>query len=272
MAIITISRGTLSGGQALAESLAERLQYPLVAREVIREAASELDVAEEALSREMERAPRLWRRHASARRVYVATVQAALAEHVVGGELVYHGRAGQMLLAGLPAVLRVRLLAPIGERVRTLVDGEGMDPTTAEEFIRHVDAARARWVKMMYGQDIEDPVLYDTVINLKTMSVADACAILVSAIEQPDFAVTAEVKAQLMDFRMACRVKAALASTRETRVLDLQIEGHNGVIVVSGSAPALKSGRMGEEIVEIARSVPGVEEVRLNVEWFDPYP
>lgn len=272
MAIITISRGTMSGGQAMAERLADQLQYPLVAREVIREAASELDVSEEELSRAMERAPRLWSRHASARRMYVATVQAALAEHIVGGELVYHGRAGQMLLAGLPAVLRVRLISPISARVCTLMESNEMTPTSAEEYIRHVDAVRARWVKMLYGHDIEDPALYDMVINLKTLSVPAACDIVASAVRQPDFAVTAEVKAKLMDFRVACRVKAALASARETRALDLQIEGHGGVIEVSGSAPALKSGRTGEQIVEIARSVPGVEEVRLNVEWFDPYP
>jgi cytidylate kinase len=270
--IVTVSRGTMSGGRALAECLAEQLQYPLVAREVIREAASELDVSEEELSRAMERAPRLWSRHASARRVYIATVQAALAEYVVGGDLVYHGRAGQMLLAGLPAVLRVRLLAPISARVRTLMESDEMTSTSAEEYIRHVDGARARWVKMMYGQDIDDPALYDVVINLKTLSVPAACVIVANAIQQPDFAVTDEVKAKLMDFRMACRVKAALASARETRALDLRIDGHDGVIEVSGSAPVLKSGRVGDEIVEIARSVSGVEEVRLNLEWFDPYP
>ncbi|NIN73197.1 MAG: hypothetical protein GTO46_14975 [Gemmatimonadetes bacterium] len=272
MAIITISRGTQSGGQALAECLADQLQYPLVAREIIRDAASELDVSEEELSRAMERAPRLWKRHASARRVYIATVQAALSEHIVGGDLIYHGRAGQMLLAGLPAVLRLRLIAPLGTRVCALLESNEMAPSEAEEYIRHVDGARARWVKMMYGQDIEDPQLYDMVINLETLSVPAACNIVARAVRQPDFAVTPEVKAKLMDFRMACRVKAALATARETRALDLQIEGDGGVIEVSGSAPALKSGRMGEEIVEVARSVPGVEEVRLKVEWFDPYP
>ncbi len=259
MAIISICRGTQSGGQALAECLAEELQYPLVAREVLQDAASELGISEQELSRAMERAPRLWKRHASVRRAYIATIQAALAEHTVGGDLVYHGRAGQMLLAGLPAVLRVRLIAPMGARVSTLLERNEMTPTSAEEYIQHVDAARAR-------------ALYDMVINLQTLSVPAACNIVARAVRQPDFAVTPEVKAKLMDFRMASRVKAALASTRETRVLDLQIEGHDGVIEVSGSAPALKSGRMGQEIVEIARSVPGVDQVRLNVEWFDPYP
>jgi cytidylate kinase len=272
VAVITISRGTKSGGAALAECLAERLHYPILAREVIQEAASDLGASEADLSQGMERSPRLWNRQSSGRRLYVAAVRAALAEHVVDGDLIYHGRAGQVLLAGLPGVLRVRLIAPIDVRVRALMEGNGMDATSAEQYILHVDGVRARWVKMMYGEDIEDPVLYNLVINLKTLSIPAACAIVTKTAEQPDFAITDDVKAKLLDFRTACRVKVALARARETRALDLQIEGRGGVVDVSGAAPALKSGQMGDQIVEIARSVEGVEEVRLKVEWFDPYP
>ena len=272
MAIVTISRGSKSGGRALAECLAEELQYPLVGREVIQEAASELGVSEEDLNRGMERAPRFWDRQASAQRVYVATVQAALAEHAAGGELVYHGRAGQLLLKGLPAVLRVRLIAPLSTRVRALEESEQMDQATAEQYIRHVDGVRARWVKMMYGEDIDDPALYDMVINLKTLSVPAACSVVAATARQPDFTVTAEVKARLTDFRLACRVKAALASASDTRALAFEVEARGGEVEVSGTAPVLSSGRMGDQIAEIARSVPGVEEARLKVEWFDPYP
>jgi cytidylate kinase len=272
VAIISICRGTKSGGTAMAKCLAKTLGYPLVAREVLQDAASDLGVSEEDLSRGMHRTPRLWNRQSSERRLYIAAVQAALAEHVAGGDLIYHGRSGQVLLAGLLGVLRVRLIAPISARVRTLMESEGMDSTSAEKYIRDVDAVRARWVKMLYGRDIEDPALYNMVINLKTLSIPAACAIVTKAAEQPDFVVTDEVKAKLLDFRLACRVKVALAKARDTRALDLLIEAHGGVVEVFGTAPAFSSGKMGEQIVEIARSVEGVDEVRLKVEWFDPYP
>ena len=95
---------------------------------------------------------------------------------------------------------------------------------------------------------------------------------MAKAAEQTDFAVTDDVKAKLREFRLACRVKLALAKARDTRALDLQIEAHDGEIDVFGTAPALSSGKMGEQIVKIARSVEGVEGVRLKLEWFDPYP
>lgn len=272
MAVISICRGTKSGGQSMAECLAEQLHYPLVAREVLQHAASDLGVTEEGLSREWERTPRLWNRQSSEQRLYITAVQAALAEHVAGGDLIYHGRAGQVLLKGLPGVLRLRLIAPISTRVQNVMETEGMDEASAEQYIQHVDGVRARWIKTMYGEDIDDPVLYNMVINLTTLSLPAACNIVIKAVQQPDFAVTDDVKAKLLDFRLACRVKLALAKADDTRALDLRIEAHEGELDVFGSAPALKSGEMGERIVEIARSVPDVEAVNLKLEWFDPYP
>ena len=39
-----------------------------------------------------------------------------------------------------------------------------------------------------------------------------------------------------------------------------------------GEAPLLNTGEVGNRIAEIARSVQGVKEVSLAIEWFDPYP
>ena len=47
MSIITISRGTLSGGRAVAECLAEMLGYPCIGREILQEAAKRLGVSED---------------------------------------------------------------------------------------------------------------------------------------------------------------------------------------------------------------------------------
>jgi cytidylate kinase len=272
VAVITICRGTRSGGQALAECVAERLGYPIVGREILQPAAAELGVSEELLTRRMQEAPRLWDRHAAIRRVYVVAVQAALAERIVAGNLVYHGLAGQLLLQGLPAVLRVRLIAPLESRLHMLMEKDGMAREAAEQFIARQDAARARWVRMMYGEDITDPRLYDMVVNLETMSVPIACNLLEASLRQPDFEVTEAVKARLVEFRLACRVKLALVQDEVTRGYELQVEARGGTVEVSGSAPLLTSGEAGDRITAVTRAVPGVETVRLKLQWYDPYP
>ena len=272
MAIIAFSRGTKSGGQAMAECLAEELGYPILGREVAQEAAARLGILEENLSRRWEVAPKLWEKLYSARRLYTAAIQATLAEHAAEGNLVYHGLAGQILLRGLPAVLRVRLIASEETRLRILQESSGLSRRDGERYLSEVDESRARWVKSMYGEDIHNPALYDLVMNLDEISVPVACGVLANTVRQSAFDVTDDARAQLRDFRLACQVKLALAGADDTRSLVLEVEASGSTVEISGCAPLLASGETGDHISEIASSVSGVKDVRLNVEWFDPYP
>lgn len=272
MAIVCICRGTKSGGRAVAECLAERLGYPILGREVVQEAAAKLGVPAESLQEKLGDRPSLWGRFSSMRRAYIVAVQAALAERAVGGNLVYHGLTGGLLMRGAPAVFCLRLIAPLETRVRVVRAETGMTAAEARAYIQEVDASRERWVEVMYGEDVMDPALYDLVINLATLDVEGACAIVARALEGPELAITDPVLRRLEEFSLACQVKLAFAGDAELRPLELETEAERGVVTITGEAPLRKSGRTGDRIVELARNVPGVEEVRLAIEWFDPYP
>jgi cytidylate kinase len=272
MAIVCICRGTKSGGRAVAECLAQRLGYPILGREVVQEAAAKLGAPAELLEQKMGDRPSMWGRFSSLRRTYVVAVQAALAERAVGGNLVYHGLTGGLLMRGAPAVFCLRLIAPLENRVRVVREETGMTAAEARAYIHELDTSRERWVEVMYGEKLMSPALYDLVINLATLTVEGACAIVAKAIEGPELAVSDDVRARLEDFRLACQVKLALAGDPELRSLELEAEAQDGTVVIAGEAPLRKSGRTGERMVEIARAVPGVRRILLKVEWFDPYP
>ncbi len=256
----------------MAECLAERLGYPILGREVLVQAAAKLGVPAELLQEKMGDRPSLWGRFSSMRRAYIVAVQAALSDRAAGGNLVYHGLTGGLLMRGAPAVFCLRLIAPLESRVRVVRRETGMTAAEAREYIHDLDVSRARWVEVMYGEDVMAPKLYDLVINLATLTVEGACAIVAKAIETPALAVDASALARLEDFRLACQVKLALAGDDELRSLELEAESQDGAVVISGEAPLRKSGRTGERMVELARAVPGVRQIRLKVEWFDPYP
>lgn len=272
MAIIPICRGTRSGGQALAECLARHLDYPILGREVVQHAAEELGVSARALEEEMCKRPGLWDHFSSMRHLYVVAVQAALAEQAAGGRLVYHGLAGGLLLRDAPGTLCLRLVAPMERRVRAVMADSEMDREMARDYIREVDESRKRWVKVMYGEDVTDPGLYDLVVNLDRITVEGGCRLVRAAASQPIFELTDETRAGLDDFLRACRVRLALARDPELASLKLDARSRGGVVVVSGEAPVRRSGATGRAIAEAAESVPGVGEVRLEVDWFDPYP
>ncbi|MCK5651482.1 MAG: BON domain-containing protein, partial [Gemmatimonadetes bacterium] len=99
-----------------------------------------------------------------------------------------------------------------------------------------------------------------------------ACTVLANTVRQTEFDLTDEARTRLREFRLESQVMLALASADDTRSLELEVEASAGTVRVSGSAPLLASGQTGDRISEIAHSVSGVKEVRLNVEWYDPYP
>lgn len=266
----------MSGGEALARCASEKLGYPLMGREILVEAASKLGVAEATLRKKFESSPGMWDRLTSNRRLYIIAVQAALAEHAADGNLVYHGHAGHLLLRGIPGVLRVRLIAPLAMRVRTLMERQQMNQEAATDYIRKVDVDRVRWTKFIYGMDWSDPSLYDLVINLEKMSLETACGLLCESVSRPEFTASPELGKAVADFRLGCRVKVALAANVETRNIDFEIHARDGVVEISAEMPTagvLTSGsaRADAAVAHIAEGVPGVQKTVLNLRKIDAY-
>ena len=111
MSIITISRGTFSGGEALAERVAERLGYQCLSREMNLEAAAkEYGGPEARLTAAMDKRPSFWQRAASQSNNSLTFVRAVLCEQAKGGRIVYHGHLGHLLLPGISHVLTERTL------------------------------------------------------------------------------------------------------------------------------------------------------------------
>lgn len=213
MAIITISRGSLSGGKALAGCLADRLGYPILGRELLVEAAEAMGVSEDLFREKFEATPGLWARLTREREKYTLAVQTALAEWCTRGDLVYHGLSGQFLLKGLPGVLRVRLVAPMEMRIGAFMDTHPlMSHSQAETFIRNVDQDRSRWCHLMYDADVTDPSHYDITVNLKRLSLESACTVIAEAASQPRYQITAEVETELFAFAAGCRERLSRAA------------------------------------------------------------
>ena len=78
MSIITIQRGTRSGGEALANCLGAKLGYPVLGQEVLQDAAAELGVPAEDVGHKMEERPGRFGRTPLVTKLHVAAVRAAL--------------------------------------------------------------------------------------------------------------------------------------------------------------------------------------------------
>ncbi len=276
MAIITISRGSMSGGMAFAECLAKTLNYPSLAREVLVQAAAKLDVPEDKLRGKIEKTGRFWERMTSDRRIYLIALQSALADACVDGNLVYHGHAGHLLLKDLPNVLRIRLIAPMPARIQEVMKRQELDYGAALDYIRLVDQERIRWTKFVYGLDWSDPKNYDIVINLGNVEINTACAMVAAVVKLPAYATTEEVKKKLRDFALSCRIRVVLAGNPKWRSVEFGVRADDGKVEVFGEVATSgvlirQAGPSEEEIKSITKAVEGVKEVGVNLRKFPEF-
>ena len=281
MTVITISRGCFSHGQEIAEKVAKKLGYECVSREILVEAAQLFNVAEKKLIRSLNDAPNILERIVHGKERYLEYIKAALLEYVRKGNVVYHGHAGHLLLVEVPQVIKVRINAQIDDRINLLQKRENLEKEAAATMIENEDKNRAYWTRYLYKMDINDPKLYDIVINIGNLTIQDACEIIYVAARGNSFRITDESKQAVEDLAIASHLRAALQP-----VCDAEVSVKEGDVYVTVSAqkrkksgyasPALQQ-HIGEayqtdltrQINEIALKIPGVKKVFCQVEM--PY-
>lgn len=253
MAIITVSRGTFSGGKALAECLSARLGYRCIDRDTLVRKAATPRVSEYDLRAALELPPAFPGRFNHTRYIYLALIQAALAEEVRPGCAVYHGLAGHLLLKGAPGLVRLRIIAPKECRISMAQERLNL---SRSEVIAHIDAMdrdRRRWTQFLYGLDWEDPSLYDFIINLERTTVRQACHAVASLIESGGFDLSPEGQAAMDDLAIASNVRAALAQNPYTLSLEVEVESRHGSILVRGDC-----AEETEAIQRVVGGLPGI--------------
>ncbi|MEF8823677.1 MAG: cytidylate kinase family protein [Desulfohalobiaceae bacterium] len=264
MAIITISRGSFSGGTQLADHIAQKLSCTHISREMLVNIAQEKGVSLKKLSRALEEKPTLLESMTD-RVHYLTYIQQALARAVQKEEnVVYDGLAGHLLFKGVPNLLRVKVIADMEYRIEAVM--ERMGYTKREEafnFIRNVDAKREKWTRALYQCDWKDPFLYDLTINLEQMSIAGASEIVCHTANLEEFKRTPEMQKKIDDFTLCTDARAAIASDFRIQDSGIDVEAHDGKILLTGTVENLEQGAMVKELIG---NIPGVEAVNSQMQ------
>ncbi|MFB9831742.1 cytidylate kinase-like family protein [Actinoallomurus acaciae] len=206
--VVTISATFGAGGSVIGPAVAEHLGVPFVDRAIPYTVAAEIGCSLDEAFDHDDRAERgLGRILSSAARLPNVTLggDAYLPEHgfvpeeeflvrtenVIkqiaerGGGVIL-GRASQLVLAGRPGTLHVRLDGPRRRRLANVRESLEVSEREAERLLDDNDRARNAYVKHFYRADPADPALYDLVID-STRLAAPACAdiIVTAALAMP---------------------------------------------------------------------------------------
>jgi cytidylate kinase len=206
MSVITISGQYGSGSDDIAAHLARRLHWQISNAEIITRVAAEVGLSETeaivhdehafgALDRFL-----LFMTHSAPEVCFnssIANPQIILGQEklchevqqqVIGeiartGQAVIVGRGAQVLLAGQRNVLHVRVVAPFTQRVQYVRRESYMKESAARTLVRKMDRKQAYFYQSCYHRDVDDPALYDLVINSSTLDLERQVDLICLALE-----------------------------------------------------------------------------------------
>ncbi len=260
MAIITISRGSYSKGKEVAEQAAACLGFRCISHEVVLDASKHFHLSEDQLVKAMHDAPSMLERFSHDRTAFVAYYQSALARHVQEDNVVYHGLAGHLLLKGISHVLKVRIIADLEERVRTEMTREKIPEHKARSLILKEDQHRRKWTRHLYGVDPWDVSLYDFVLHIHKLTVADATDLICRAAALPQFKATEESRQDMDDLVLAGEVKAALIRDYP----EISVAAEYGNVLIYTKTDDRASDRLKKRAQSLLGETPKIASVEVH--------
>jgi cytidylate kinase len=262
MAIITLSRGSYSGGREVAEKVAQQLGYACISREIVLDASEIFNVPELKLERAVHDAPSLLDRFSCGKERYIAYVQAALLKIFREDHVVYHGLAGHFFVQGIDHALKIRITTDLQDRVNLEMAREGLSAKEALHLLKEDDEQRRRWSLWLYGIDTTASNLYDLVLHLKRLTPDDAVAIICHAARLDRFRTTAASQQALNDLALAAEVRATLIELAP----DLDVRAEKGDIQLRAKADPFHFEKMAATLKRRTEEVRGVKKVDVMME------
>ena len=263
MGVVIISRQVGSYGDEIADLTAQKLNYQTIGREEAHELAEACDPDFKDACRLFEReTPKsFWERFFLNNIAYASLFESLNYDLAAKGNVVILGRGAQIVLAAVPGVFKVRVVAPIEIRVERVSKQQNMKLDQAEHFVRKYGHQRRALIQQIYHRDLSDWSLYDMVLNTAAMTVEQGAELIRHAVDMMGPAPNeAEVKAHLMRQAQAKLVESAIrkeVGADAYRPIEVT-SPRPSVMVVTGH---VTDKIVKEKALKIARKFKGVTEV-----------
>ena len=92
------------------------------------------------------------------------------------------GRGANVITSHLNNTFHVRLIAPLNERIKNFAGRYCIDYKSAQTIVEQHDLCRKKYLYSIFNRKIDDPFLYNLVINTKGMDSKQVASIIGSAV------------------------------------------------------------------------------------------
>mgnify|MGYP001585647716 FL=1 len=233
MAILTISREFGSGGREIGQAVAKILNYEYINKERligdIRASGKEWEEWGKNLD---EHCPTVWEKYDWSFRGFNALLQSLILHYALNDRVVIMGRGGNFLLKGIPYALRVRVTAPIEQRVQRIMKRESMDKDTAHWLAEKTDRERSCLIHLLYGKHWDDHAEYDMVFDTSVKTLDEIVNIVKDTLLEKEKFNTEAARKLLQIRAIAAKIKAEILIDHGLFIptLDVYPEGENLIL------------------------------------------
>lgn len=182
MRVVTVSRSYGSGGSEFAGQLAKRLDYRYVDEAFIKEIEGSTEQCSPLLSSiEDEVGPGFLERLADLmtnRIFYKTALSLCLYELALADDVVVVGAGANLVFADYPSAISLQIVRKLSDRVRAVVQDKSLSVDDALELIQDKDKEKSKWIKSYFDKELFDPLLFHLVINLGSVTLDKALALV----------------------------------------------------------------------------------------------
>lgn len=256
MQIICISRGSYGFGSDLSERLADKLGYACVSREMITDKATDYGIPVGKIEIDILKNKPITEERGINIDLFKSFVTSELCRMAQDKGVVYHGRAGHLVLPGLSNVMRVRAIADKDKRIEMAMGKTNLDRKRAKQFLEQTDDDIRRWVRILYNEDWEDPALYDLTVNAHHMSAESTAHFLMGMANLPEFQPNPASNQTMEDLMLAARCRLSIGHNEETHQAKVMVKAERGKVSVTYLP---RQAREAQAIPQVLEKVPGVK-------------
>lgn len=264
MAIIAMTQHIGTRAFELGQLTAEMLGYRfLTADQIIAETSKLYSVNPEELVIVDERRPHFWERLKTDTARVARFFRAVVLKEMASDRLVVIGRSVTHMMPDCGCGIRVRLTAPLRDRVRIVGEEERIAPALAERRVRDYDRETRARIQTLLDVDLDDPANFTLTINTAAQPIETIAATLETLACRLDARSTDDDRRTLRDAALAAEVHVALMSHPKIGRAPLEVLCFKGAVQVNG--PGLVPP-WDDLINDVASQVEGVRSVEVRAE------
>jgi cytidylate kinase len=269
MAILAITKSYGSGGSEIGRSVALLLGYEYIPlKNILDETKKAGEVWERFSSEYSNEYPNIWERHDWSFMGFMTLAQSIILNYAEQDNKVIMARGASALLKGIPHALRVRITAPVEYRIQEVMKKEDVTSKMAHLIVKEADRAMHGAMSRIYGEDWNDPAVFDLKFDTSEMSIAAVAEAIKNALAEKEKLNTDGAKRLLHLRAVAAKVKAGIAINPKFLIPTLEANVEENAIVLRGVVHSTKEQKeIEKEAMKLALPVRVTFDFHYRGSW-----